>query len=136
MSIESISNSSSGMSYQGSTSQTTDKQSVDVKKEMPVTDAAKQAVVATSVVETEKKNDVSQNNAKQTEQMKKAIDDMIKKNPNTEAIFGIHEGTNHVMIKIIDKDTKKVIREYPSEETLDIIEKVWELAGLMFDKKR
>lgn len=136
MSIESISNSSSGMSYQGSTSQTTDKQSADVKKEMPVTDAAKQAVVATSVVGTEKKNDVSQNNAKQTEQMKKAIDDMIKKNPNTEAIFGIHEGTNHVMIKIIDKDTKKVIREYPSEETLDIIEKVWELAGLMFDKKR
>jgi flagellar protein FlaG len=136
MSIESVSNSSSGMSYQGSTSQTTDKQTVDVKKEMPITDAAKQAVVATSVVGTEKKNEVAENNAKQTEQMKKAIDDMIKKNPNTEAIFGIHEGTKHVMIKIIDKDTKKVIREYPSEETLDIIEKVWELAGLMFDKKR
>jgi flagellar protein FlaG len=136
MSIESISSSNSGMSYQGSTSQTTDKQTVDARKEISVADVQKQAVVATAVAGVEKKNDANQNNAKQTEQMKKAIDDMIKKNPNTEAIFGIHEGTNHVMIKIIDKDTKKVIREYPSEETLDIIEKVWELAGIMFDKKR
>ena len=136
MSIESIGNSSAGMSYQGSTSQTSEKQTVDARKEITVTDVQKQNVAATTVNSTEKKNAASQNNAKQTEQMKKAIDDMIKKNPNTEAIFGIHEGTNHVMIKIIDKDSKKVIREYPSEETLDIIEKVWELAGLMFDKKR
>ena len=54
---------------------------------------------------------------------------------NSEAIFGIHDKTNRVMIKIIDKDTKKVIREYPPEKTLDMIAKVWEMAGLMVDEK-
>lgn len=136
MSIESITNSNSGMSYQGSTSQTTDKQTVDVKKDITVSDVLKQDAEATTVSVTEKKNDASQNNAKQTEQVKKAIDDMIKNNPHTEAIFGIHEGTNRVMIKIIDKDTRKVLREYPPEKTLDMIEKVWEMAGIMFDEKR
>ena len=39
-------------------------------------------------------------------------------------------------IKIIDKDTKKVLKEIPPEKTLDMIAKVWELAGLMLDEKR
>ena len=69
------------------------------------------------------------------DQISEAID-MIKNNPRTEAIFGIHEGTNRVMIKIIDKETRKVLREYPPEKTLDMIEKVWEMAGIMFDEKR
>ena len=54
----------------------------------------------------------------------------------TEAVFGIHEGTNRVMIKIVDKDTKDVIKEYPPEQTLDMIQKVWEMAGIMVDEKR
>ena len=136
MSIESISNSNAGMSYQGSTSQTTDKQTVEIKKDITVSDVLKQDAAAVTVSGTEKKNDASQSNAKQTEQVKKAVDDMIKNNPRTEAIFGIHEGTNRVMIKIIDKETRKVLREYPPEKTLDMIEKVWEMAGIMFDEKR
>lgn len=136
MSIESISNSNAGMSYQGSTSQTTDKQTVEMKKDITVSDVLKQDAAAVTVSGTEKKNDASQSNAKQTEQVKKAVDDMIKNNPRTEAIFGIHEGTNRVMIKIIDKETRKVLREYPPEKTLDMIEKVWEMAGIMFDEKR
>lgn len=56
--------------------------------------------------------------------------------PHSEAVFGIHDGTNRVMIKIVDKDTKEVIKEFPPEETLDMIEKVWELAGIMVDERR
>ena len=40
-----------------------------------------------------------------------------------------------VTIKIIDKTTKEVIREYPPEETLDMIAKVWEIAGILVDEK-
>ena len=69
-------------------------------------------------------------------QIKKAIEDINKKANNSEAIFGIHEETNRVTIKIVDKDTKKVIKELPPEKTLDMIAKVWELAGLMVDEKR
>ena len=69
-------------------------------------------------------------------QIKSAVDNINKNSSNTEAIFGIHDGTNRVTIKIVDKDTKKVIKEYPPEKTLDMIEKVWEMAGLMIDEKR
>ena len=69
-------------------------------------------------------------------QIKKAVEDINKKANNSEAIFGIHEATNRVMIKIVDKNTKKVIKELPPEKTLDMIAKVWELAGLMIDEKR
>lgn len=69
-------------------------------------------------------------------QIKKAVEDINKKANSSEAIFGIHEETNRVTIKIIDKDTKKVIKELPPEKTLDMIAKVWELAGLMIDEKR
>ena len=68
--------------------------------------------------------------------IKKAVEDINRQSANTEAIFGYHEGTNRVMIKIIDKDTKEVKKEYPAEKTLDMIQKVWEMAGLMVDEKR
>lgn len=71
-----------------------------------------------------------------TEAMKKAVDEINKNAKNSEAIFGIHDATNRVTIKIVDKDTKKVIKEYPPEKTLDMIAKVWEMAGLMVDEKR
>jgi len=54
----------------------------------------------------------------------------------SEAVFGIHEDTKRVMIKIVDKKSKEVIKEYPPEKTLDMIAKVWELAGLLVDEKR
>lgn len=69
------------------------------------------------------------------ENIKKAVADINKKMSNTTAQFGIHEGTNRVTIKIVDKETKDVLKEYPAEETLEMIEKVWELAGIVVDKK-
>ena len=70
------------------------------------------------------------------EQLKDAVSQMNKKMENSEAVFGIHEGTNRVTIKIVDKDTKKVIKELPPEKTLDMIAKVWEMAGILVDEKR
>ncbi len=71
------------------------------------------------------------------EKIMKAISDMTKNvKSNAEAVFGIHDKTNRVTIKMVDKDTKKVIKEFPPEETLDMIAKVWEIAGIMVDEKR
>jgi len=69
------------------------------------------------------------------EQIKKAVEDLNKRMKNTSCEFGIHDGTNRVTIKIVDKESKNVIKEFPAEETLDMIEKAWELAGLMVDKR-
>ncbi|MCR5223262.1 MAG: flagellar protein FlaG [Lachnospiraceae bacterium] len=70
------------------------------------------------------------------DQIRKAVDDLNKKMSNSEAIFGIHDKTNRVTIKIVDKKTKEVIKELPPEKTLDMIAKVWEMAGIMVDEKR
>lgn len=74
----------------------------------------------------------------QSEQLKKAIAEMNKKinNSNEEAVFGVHEDTNRIMIKIMDKDTKEVIKEFPPEKTLDMIARIWEMAGILVDEKR
>lgn len=71
------------------------------------------------------------------EQIRKAVENLNKKMAaNSEAIFGIHEETNRVTIKIVDKTTKETIKELPPEKTLDMIAKVWELAGILVDEKR
>ena len=73
----------------------------------------------------------------QSEQLKKAIAEMNKKinNSNEEAVFGVHEDTNRIMIKIMDKETKEVIKEFPPEKTLDMIARIWEMAGILVDQK-
>ncbi len=55
---------------------------------------------------------------------------------NTKAVFGVNEATNRITIKIVDKDTDEIIKEFPAEKTLDMIARVWEMAGLMVDEKR
>ncbi len=71
------------------------------------------------------------------EQIKKAVEKINGgQMENSEAVFGIHEETNRVTIKIVDRKTKEVIKELPPEKTLDMIAKVWELAGLFVNEKR
>ena len=55
---------------------------------------------------------------------------------NTQLQYSIDEETQRISIKIIDKDTDKVIREVPPEETLEAIKKIWEIAGIIVDEKR
>ena len=77
-----------------------------------------------------------QNNEATNEQIRKAVEDVNKKMTNSEVLFGIHEGTNRLTIKVVDKTTKETIKEFPPEKTLDMIAKLWEVAGLMVDERR
>lgn len=79
--------------------------------------------------------DSNQNNKQQNEHLRKAVEQLNKKMNNSEAVYGIHEGTNRITIKIVDKETKETIKELPPEKTLDMIVKVWELAGMLVDEK-
>lgn len=67
--------------------------------------------------------------------MKKAVEEINKRLVKSEAIFGIHDETNRATIKIINKETKEVLKEYPPEQMLDMIAKGWELAGILVDEK-
>ena len=72
-----------------------------------------------------------------SEEIKKAVEEINKKMiSHSEAIFGIHDKTSRVAIKIVDKDTKEVIKELPPEKTLDMLARVWEMAGILVDEKR
>ena len=74
--------------------------------------------------------------AAQQAQIKRAVEEINKKAKNSEAVWGVHDDTNRVTIKIVDKETKEVIKEFPPEKTLDMIARVWEMAGLMVDERR
>lgn len=54
----------------------------------------------------------------------------------TKCEFTIYEDINRIAIKVIDRDTEEVIREIPPEETMELVQKLWEFAGLIVDEKR
>ena len=146
MSIEPI---SSTMSYQAVSAvkpvQQEPAEETEVKNQAAESELANQQVVINDVSESENgggsagsgKEQQSNTDAK-NEQVKKAVEELNKKmfNQNSEAVFGIHEKTNRVTIKIVDKSSKKVIKELPPEKTLDMIARVWEMAGILVDEKK
>ncbi|OPZ87881.1 MAG: flagellar protein FlaG [Firmicutes bacterium ADurb.Bin419] len=54
----------------------------------------------------------------------------------TQFEFSIHEKTNEIMVKVIDSETQEVIREIPPEKILDMVAKMWEMAGILVDERR
>lgn len=73
-----------------------------------------------------------------TDEIKSAINQANRraKFGHANAEFSYHEETKRISIKIVDQDTNEVIREIPPEETLDMISRMWELAGIIVDEKR
>jgi flagellar protein FlaG len=71
-------------------------------------------------------------------QMIKAIERANKalEGRSTSFEFSIHKKTKQISIKVLDKDTGEVIREIPPEKTLDMVAKMWEMAGILVDERR
>lgn len=140
MEIESM-KSGAAASYQGSAAASTKRWMQRYSRKHPHRQGCRRQQIKAHSAElfTEKdqedKDLSEEKDAKQGTQLKKAVNDLNKQMKNSEAIFGIHDKTNRVTIKIIDKTTKEVIKEYPPEETLDMIAKVWEIAGILVDEK-
>lgn len=135
-----------GMSYAGSSSASDVKADSQAKVETASNAAASDDLMKKTIQIDTKETDKNgkdrnrddsqaQQTISENSQIRKAVDEINKKAHNSEAVFGIHEATNRVTIKIVDKDTKKVLKEYPPEKTLDMIAKVWEMAGLLVDQK-
>jgi flagellar protein FlaG len=40
------------------------------------------------------------------------------------------------MVKVIDNETQEVIQEIPPEKILDMVAKMWEVAGILVDERR
>ncbi len=53
----------------------------------------------------------------------------------TQFDFKIHEGTGRTVVRLVDKQTHEVVKEIPPEKMLDILESVWDSAGILVDRK-
>lgn len=135
----------SAAAYQGSTTssqpvKTADIVSISTGSETPQAPEISHAPAETANTavqggQTEERELTPERKGVQNESIKNAVGE-INRRTNTEAVFGVHDRTNRVTIKIVDKDSKEVIKEIPPEKTLDMIAKVWELAGIIVDEKR
>ncbi len=143
MKIDGLNNVTGGYQGQGSSVSTTQTQSASASADTrTATQDAKQPVITESSDNVREASDndgkmvIREEGQASNEQIRQSVEKINKNMSNREAIFGVHEATNRVMIKIVDKDTKEVIKEFPPEKTLDMIAKVWEMAGIMVDEKR
>lgn len=68
----------------------------------------------------------------------KAIEEANKKITGTNTAFeiSIHEKTKEIIVRVLNSDTKEIIREIPSEKILDMVASMCEAAGLFVDEKR
>lgn len=70
------------------------------------------------------------------DKLKKVMEKAVASLPHySDAKFGIHEKTNRIVIKLVDRDTQEVIKEIPPEKTLDLLAKRMELAGVLVDQR-
>ena len=87
--------------------------------------------------EQNKTNNYQESNKINRESLDKLITEVNHKFKlsNKEFSYDIHEKTNRVTVKIKDSETGKIIKEIPSEESLDLAAKIMEMAGLLIDEK-
>lgn len=65
-----------------------------------------------------------------------AVSKANSKLAKTRCEYSYDENTRRVSIKVFDKDSDELIREVPPEKSLEMLQKMWELAGIMVDEKR
>ena len=71
------------------------------------------------------------------EDLERAIDDTNKiiLNKDERFEFKIHDGTNRIMVKLVDNKTGDVIKEIPPEKILDLVASIWDLVGILVDER-
>lgn len=92
---------------------------------------------ADSVNSTNYKN-VDEENIVNENQVKSAIDDLNKtlKDSDRTVSYSMHKDSNTIVVKIKNKVTGEIIKEYPNEKNLDFISKLIKNTGLYFDQKK
>jgi flagellar protein FlaG len=106
----------------------------------PQVEAAQRQAAAARRAETEvqKTTEVTPDTKKsvaelQKEDVKKAVDDIQKfvSTKNQDLLFSIDEDLGKTVVKVVDRSTKEIIRQYPSEEMLQIAKALDKLQGLL-----
>lgn len=85
-----------------------------------------------------KEEDSEQNKAKDPtrQTIASVMSEANQKLNKTRCEYSYDEPTKRVSIKVYDKETDELIREVPPEKSLEMLQRMWELAGLIVDEKR
>ncbi len=68
----------------------------------------------------------------ETEELVATLEDLAE-TIQTKLNFSINETTNDIVVKIMDKDSDTIIKQFPSEELLELQEKMIDLTGFLFN---
>jgi flagellar protein FlaG len=72
----------------------------------------------------------------QLRQQVDAVNKALKESSEEHLQFSIHQGTNHLVIKLVNDQTHEVLKEFPSEKFLDVVADLMKVAGLQVDETR
>lgn len=134
-----------GVSGAGSVSSSPDVQYDSVSYQSQVKQSETKPVDALKKSDAEKDKDGSEAKGVNGEQKKKqpsvtsidsAVSSANNKMTKTRCEYSYDDKTNRVSIKVYDKESDELIREVPSEESLEMFQKLLDLAGMMVDEKR
>ena len=113
-------------------------ESVDIPRRTVIDSAVRYSSNGGAVKNSEEHTDFKKTDPEyKNDVLEKIINDLNKKLNVTgrEIRYNIHEKTRQVMVKVVDTDTGKTIREIPPEKSLDILAKILEQSGLLVDEK-
>lgn len=121
----------------------------DISKKVNIVDNSNSLNISnvSTKLERDRKPPTANSNGDQTEtrqdissekKFKDAITDANNKliQKRTRCEFSYNEDVNRISIKVYDRQTDEVLKEIPADETLEMLEKIWDLAGLLVDEKR
>lgn len=111
---------------------------VNVPEQVDVAQPVKQSNVENQNIANQQASQTSEKNGKKNEDnLGNAVDKLNKAAAvfDRSLKFQIHEKTHQTVVSVIDTATNKVIRQIPSKEALDIVAKMEDYLGLIFDKK-
>ncbi|SEK21537.1 flagellar protein FlaG [Carnobacterium iners] len=54
---------------------------------------------------------------------------------NAQFSFKVHEGTGRTFVRLIDMQTHDIIKEIPPEKMMDVVAGIWDLMGIVVDRK-
>ena len=83
-------------------------------------------------------NEPAKKNTPEAEILPSLLDQVqknIKVMHNVDFQFSVHQATGRTMVKIMDQENGKLVREIPREQLLDLAAKIDEMIGIIFNKK-
>ena len=72
-----------------------------------------------------------------TEEVREVVESFqeMSETIQTKLSFSVDEENNEIVVKIFDKESEELIRQFPSEKMLSLQDKMSDLAGFLFDTK-